>query len=247
MLPADADNHLKRLTAEDWSAHYNPGQADSLAEALRKCSFSCQTQEIIKYAVPGEKTLEIGSGSGASSLALAMKGCEVMALDFAVPCLELALAVAQRLGCSIQTIQADAMDPPPFDEDTFDVIFHAGLLEHFTQEERIVLLRNWFPAGKKMISMVPNAASLAYRIGKARQERLGLWRYGLEIPLYSQYSEFRAAGYIDIVEYTIGESHSLNFLPRWHPMRLALKWWLQHNESGDNCGQGYLLVTIGTK
>ena len=78
-------------------------------------------------------------------------------------------------------------------------------------------------------------------------EKNGTWNYGMELPQYSLKSEFTKAGLEVIDEYTIGEKHALNFLPPKHYLRKALEKWLLENETGSNCGQGYLLVTIGKK
>ena len=100
---------------------------------------------------------------------------------------------------------------------------------------------------QKMISIIPNAASLAYRVGKALMEESGTWEYGLELPQYSLYQEFFEAGFYVTREYTIGEAHALNFLPPSHYLHQALTRWQKENPCEDNCGQGYLLVTVGEK
>lgn len=99
----------------------------------------------------------------------------------------------------------------PFEENYFDVVFQAGLLEHFDKAARIKLLKQWGKVGKVMISMIPNAASIGYRTGKDIMERNGTWEYGLELPQYSLKSEFFEAGFSVREEYTIGELHALNF------------------------------------
>lgn len=237
----------ERLTSEQWAEHYNPSQLSGLVEGLRKNSLSWQTQDMIRHSSPGDKVLEIGSGSGATSLHLAMNGRVCTALDFAQPCLDLAKQAARELNCDLTTVFADATQELPFDDNAFDVVFQAGLLEHFRKEERIRLLRLWGRVGHRMVSIIPNAASLAYRHGKARMERAGVWEYGLELPQYTLKGEFVEAGFEVMEEYTIGEAHALNFLPKYHPLRLALDWWIRNNITGDNCGQGYLLVTSGKK
>ena len=76
-------------------------------------------------------------------------------------------------------------------------------------------------------------------------EQEGTWAYGLEIPIYSQRADFAEAGLRVLQEYTVGARHALEFLPKWHPLRIVLTYWLRHNICEDNCGQGYLLVTVG--
>ena len=235
------------LTSEQWAEHYNPSQLESLVDNLAHCHLSWQTKEMLKLSKPGEKILEIGSGSSATSLYLALNGRNCTALDFAQPCLDLAQQAAVRLNCSIKTVFADATRELPFAVNEFDIVFQAGLLEHFQKHGRISLLRLWGQVSRRMVSMIPNAASLSYRVGKSLMEKAGKWEYGLELPQYTLQQEFADAGFRVIEEYTIGEEHSLSFLPSKHYLRIAIKKWIKENPCDDNCGQGYLLVTIGEK
>lgn len=237
----------EKLTSSEWAEHYNPSILEGLVEGLSRNELSWQTRDMIDHTHSGERVLEIGSGSGATSLHLARNDRICTALDFAQPCLDLAEQAAVRLGCPLKTVFADATQKLPFEDNAFDVVFQAGLLEHFHKDDRIKLLRQWGRVGKRMVSIIPNAGSLAYRMGKARMERKGTWSYGLELPQYSLFGEFADAGFHVTSEYTIGESHALEFLPRYHPLRLMLRWWIDNNPCEDNCGQGYLLVTVGEK
>jgi ubiquinone/menaquinone biosynthesis C-methylase UbiE len=236
----------KPLTAEEWGGHYNTSLVEGLMAALRQKEYSWQTQQMLELTSVGESVLEVGSGTGATSLALALSGRKATALDFAQPCLDLAVLAATRLECPIDVVLADATQELPFEDSAFDWVFQAGLLEHFERETRVQLLKNWGRVASRMVSIIPNAASIAYRYGKARMEKNGSWPYGLELPQYSLKNEFLEAGYKVTDEFTIGEEHSLTFLPRWHPLRQILKWWIKQNDE-DNCGQGYLLVTIGER
>jgi ubiquinone/menaquinone biosynthesis C-methylase UbiE len=237
----------EKLSSAEWAEHYNPSILKGLVQSLQQGELNWQTKDMVRHTKVGDRVLEIGSGSGATSLHLAMLGRICTALDFAQPCLDLASGAAKELGCDLRTVYADATKDLPFEENAFDMVFQAGLLEHFHREERIDLLKKWGRVGKRMVSIIPNASSLAYRLGKARMEKDGTWSYGMELPQYSLFSEFAEANFYVTSEYTIGEAHALNFLPKFHPVRLALLWWLRSNPCGDNCGQGYLLVTVGEK
>ena len=235
------------LTSDQWAEHYNLSILDGLVDGLSSGQLSWQTREMMNHSKPGEKVLEIGSGSGATTLHLARNGRVCTALDYTQVTLDLAQKAAERLACEISTVNADATSELPFAENAFDVVFQAGLLEHFQKEERIRLLRLWSRVARRMVSIIPNAGSIAYRVGKALMEKKGTWSYGLELPQYSLHDEFVEAGLKVTGEYTIGETHALEFLPKYHPLRLMLAHWIANNPCEDNCGQGYLLVTIGEK
>lgn len=242
-------SYHKSLNAEQWGDLYNSEkQLKSLLAAINNKTQSVWTQEILRIASQGNKTLEIGSGSGQTSLCLAQAGCNATVLDFSKSALDLTSRAANALGIHIRAVCHDARLPLPFKQKEFDIIFHAGLLEHFERSERVELLKQWKPYCKMMVSMIPNAGSLCYRIGKENQETNGTWPWGKEEPDYTQIREFTCAGYNVLREYTIGEQHALNFLEPDNPLRtLMSEYWRSRQEDGltDNFQQGYLLVTIG--
>lgn len=178
-------------------------------------------------------------------MVLAKKGRKVVALDYNKNTVKKVKEVADDLNIPMETVCADATQKLDFKEFAFDYVFQAGLLEHFYQEQRIQMLQLWRPICKNMISLIPNANSVAYRIGKGIAEANGTWKYGLEMPQASLRGEFEQAGYVDIREYTIGSEVALNFLPKDHYFRMALETLMKEGNNLDEYAQGYLLVTIG--
>jgi len=100
-----------------------------------------------------------------------------------------------------------------------------------------------------MVSIVPNASSLAYQAGKRLMELEGAWPYGLEMPLSSLREDYEAAGLRVTSEVSVGSAHSLEFLPAGHPLREAIEAWIavDGTDTLDSWGQGYLLVTAGER
>ncbi|MDR1687571.1 MAG: class I SAM-dependent methyltransferase [Clostridiales bacterium] len=240
----------KPLEANNWGDLYNENQLNALKESISAGMHSSWTKEMLSIAKlkPGSKILEIGAGSGQTSLALAKAGHSVTALDYSENPIKLAQKAAKLLNIELRTVVFDARLPLPFKEKEFDIIFHAGLLEHFEIPERIEMLKAWKPYCNLMVSMVPNAASLCYRIGKERREKNGTWIFGKEEPSYTQIGEFLHAGYSVKQEYTIGEWDALEFLEYGDSLRenMAAIWNTRNNEGRtDNFWQGYLLVTLG--
>lgn len=245
VINVKVSNYENRLQKSEWGEIYNVGETKQVVDRILNGNYFIQTEEILKIVSKGEKVLEIGSGTGESSIALALAGCCATALDYEQKCLELTKNVALHFDADLRLVHHDALKPLPFEKLEFDFIFHAGLMEHFYKEERIEMFKGWRPYCKRMVSMVPNASSLAYRVGKAMQEQKGTWKYGLEIPIHSQIEEFVASGWSVEKEYSIGARHALSFLDKKHPLRKALLHWIETNPCEDECFQGYLLVTIG--
>src|SRR3972149_835279 len=82
--------------------------------------------------VKGKEVLEVGAGMGGDSIYLAKKGAKVTTLDFTSEALVEIRKLARRQKVSKKTIQADAQSLP-FADGIFDIVFHEGFLEHFTQ------------------------------------------------------------------------------------------------------------------
>lgn len=78
----------------------------------------------------GKKILEVGAGSGRDSFQLAGDQATVFVLDYAPKSLAIIQNMNDKNGSRLFCVQADAFKMPVPDE-TFDVVFHQGLLEHF--------------------------------------------------------------------------------------------------------------------
>lgn len=242
--PVHAGGAAIPLTSTEWGELYNERLVNDVVAAVTNAEYKSWTRELLAITEVGSHVLEIGCGSGVTTLALAQNGRECTALDYSEASIRLLDMAAERLGISVRSQVADAREPLPFATGEFDVAFQAGLLEHFTREERIALLRIWRPVARQMVSLIPNAASVPYRAGKKLAEAKGDWEYGLELPQYSLIEEFSAAGYSNLREYTIGLEDALVFLPEDHYLRIAFERYFAGHDD-DIFGQGYLLCTIG--
>lgn len=123
----------KASTKKHWQKYWSGGDHQPLVthEELLK-------NLVATTKVCGKKILEIGAGMGGDSVYLARAGAEVTALDFAPEALRETEKNAQKEGIKINTIQADA-HKIPFPDATFDIVFHQGFLEHFSNPLELLL------------------------------------------------------------------------------------------------------------
>src|SRR5574344_2071544 len=87
----------------------------------------------------GKKILEVGAGSGRDSAELARRGADVYVLDFAEGSLKIVngLLIREHLEENLHLVRGDAFHAP-FPDGTFDLVFHQGLAEHFTDPKPLI-------------------------------------------------------------------------------------------------------------
>ena len=102
----------------------SPGLEDTYANDGRLVAYLLGRLE-----VGGRRILEVGAGTGRDSLELAARGAEVWTLDYSDQSLSLIRAAA---GERVRIVCGDAL-ALPFRNESFDIVFHQGLLEHFRQ------------------------------------------------------------------------------------------------------------------
>lgn len=238
-----------RLTGAGWSeVLLSAADRDEVVQRVRQCHLSPWAEEILWRTLPGDRVLEVGSGTGEISLLLAQAGRIVTMLDLSERSLAFARECAQGLGVDVRAVCGDALRPLAFSDASFDCVWSSGLLEHFGDDDRRGMLREWGRvSADRVILLTPNASSVAYRAGKALQEAEGRWPYGLEMPRRSFVDDFAAAGLAVTDEFSIGAKHALQFVPRQHPLRRELERWLSSMTPAEqvDTNQGYLLITCG--
>lgn len=235
------------LSGTEWNRRVlPPGAEQVIIERVKHGCVAPWSQEILLRTSPGDRVLEIGSGTGELSLTLALGGRAVTIADISCDSLRTTIRCAQVLGCEIAACCIDGAQPLPFQDGAFDCIWSAGLLEHFRPDERQAMLRDWARvSARDVVTLVPNAACLAYRVGKRLLEVRGKWRYGLEEPLVSLRPECEAAGLTVVTERSIAVESGFEFLPGWRYVKRGLD--ALHTASVkallECANQGYLLVT----
>jgi len=102
------------------------------------------------------RILEVGVGTGSMSIFLSWLGYTVTAIDTSVEVLAgAARNHASFAGRPIRFVEGDAFELP-FPADRFDVAFHQGLLEHFSDEEIHRLLDEQLRVAPVVVASVPN-------------------------------------------------------------------------------------------
>jgi SAM-dependent methyltransferase len=126
--------------------------------------------------VTGLSVLEVGAGTGRDAGELAALGARVTALDYSEESLKL---MSSAVGGRVSVVCGDAT-AVPFGPETFDVVYHQGLLEHFRNpaellDENIRVLKR----GGLLLVDVPQRYHY-YTVMKHALMAIGKWFAGWE-------------------------------------------------------------------
>lgn len=199
---------------------------------------------------PGDALLEAGCGSATISAELATAGRRVELADFSQTILDRALRLFNMSHLAPpSTHRCDITKGLPMPTKAVDTVWSSGVLEHWTDEELVPIIREMARVSRKsVVAFVPYAGSVFYRWGKWVAEKNGTWPYGRELPRESLRGVFERAGLTNIQESTLSSEEALYYLQFIDPLLSfkAASWWSElHPDDFLRQSQGYLLSTAG--
>ncbi len=159
-----------------------------------------------EQAPQGTRALEVGSGPGHDSLPLAERGFRVTGVDLSQNGLIAGRDLYAREGRILDAVRAD-IRALPFREGSFDFVWNAGVLEHFTDPDvRTVLaeMRRVAKPGGTVLAVVPNRHYFWYQAHLAVKRLSGrAHQYAFERAYSAPWlvRRFREAGFAH-VDYT---------------------------------------------
>lgn len=195
---------------DKWNSYY--AGREPAAEPAEIAEFNAEFAALIDELLPqGGRTLEAGAGDGWQSLALARQGkFAVSLLDFAEEALRHAQTrfAAAGLRADFALGDASAVGQPEF-----DLVFNAGVLEHFGFDEQVRFVRGMASRSRRyVLSLVPNRRCTWYWLWRLQVSRRSAWPYGGEYPAVELASVFRAAGLRVLGERVLGASWAERFI-----------------------------------
>lgn len=216
--------------------------------------------------VAGRHMLEAGCGTGRISLALARQGARVTGIDLSPDAVTHTGGLLAEAGQPGRVMLA-SLFALPFPDGEFDIVWNAGVLEHFSEPERTEALRELLRVtrpGGLVVTLNPYRYALLYRVGKWLSERLGRWPYGHEDPIASLGPASRPLACEAAPEYSTGfyliAIEALRAVPwlqplverlragmvSWHRSRLG-GWARGTDRMWSRLLGGYLLVSVFRK
>lgn len=186
-----------------WSKYY----AEEITTDLYIRNLFGQKDFITVIADSGaKKVLEVGAGTGTLSVFLSNLGMQVVTLDNSPEMLKKAEQAKQKFGGNNQLILGDAF-ALPFADNSFDLIFHQGLFEHFNNQEIHRLIKEQFRVAPTIIFSVPNNFYPKRDFGNERLLSQSSWKDMLK--------PYRVL---------LSRNYSPKFFPKWYLIRPPIQY-----------------------
>lgn len=136
--------------------------------------------EIVARAQPGDKLLEMGFGTGYTAIYLAKQGYDINGIDISSKLVVKATAEALRQDAEVMFWEGDMFDMPlAMFKDIgrkFKVIYHQGVLEHYSDEEIVKALKLQVPLCEHLIFSVPSNHYPTQDFGDERFLNVDQWK-----------------------------------------------------------------------
>lgn len=196
------------MTTRTWT-QYLAGQ--SLEGYLNYLAFHAPLVRAVVENAPG-RVLETGCGGANLSIFSAHLGASVTAVDLERGVIFEARQHAGALRANVRFVSADALRLP-FADDSFDIAFSQGVLEHFDDKLIEAFLAESLRAARRVVASVPNCNYPTRDFGNERLMPADFWRDRATAAV-------RAAGMdarVDVSDYR-------RRLFKKHPLRTAMNW-----------------------
>lgn len=123
--------------------YYNSYNEDERTKSRHgSVEFTTNMKYIRAYVPQGAKVLDVGAGTGVYSMALAMDGYDVHAIELVEHNIEVFRENLKACGAEIPVEQGNALDLSRFADESFDAVLLFGPLYHlYEKEDKLTVLR----------------------------------------------------------------------------------------------------------
>lgn len=222
------------------------GEWDKLSETIYQILYKGTV------GTKGKLMLEAGSGTGRISFRLkeGERG-NVILLDVSKTAIKISKEFFKERG-QVGFFILGSIFKIPIRDNSIDIVWNAGVLEHFSDYERKLALKEMTRICRKnglIITLNPYSRAVFYRIGKWFAEKRNRWIYGYEKPIKSM-TKYAVENCVWIAEYSADLNTSIGFLSSIPYLRYfipILRKLFKKLPTYVSNHFGYLLISIGIK
>jgi GT2 family glycosyltransferase/ubiquinone/menaquinone biosynthesis C-methylase UbiE/glycosyltransferase involved in cell wall biosynthesis len=241
---AAAVNIMER---KKWDRYYESLPPADAPDATRKFHDELASR-VSDLLTRGDKVLEAGCGAGWQSLAIArLAKFKLSLMDYSEGALSNARLLFDRERISAEFIHGDVLRPG---KPEFDLVFNAGVLEHYTFEQQVAFLRGMASRSRKFVlTLVPNRLCYWYWLWRIQKSADGNWPFGKEVPLIDLSTAYKAAGLHFLGQTFMGEDWTEIFISGLPGMNETLRESILavHRSPLISMGQkSYLIAALGS-
>lgn len=227
---------------------------DELQQPRRRSPIFDELKTIVK-SLDGKRILEAGSGIGEISIDVCAEGAHTYLLDISLEALHLSKKFISQRNCFAVYINGNIFHLP-FVDNAFDIVWNAGVVEHFRFDDQVIILKEFRRVIKPngiIVTFNPFAGAKLYRWGKKVAEEQGTWEFGEEYPIQTTKQIADAANLTLEQEYSFHFAPQLTFLKHVSPLVFRLYKTMyalsggKKNPFWQRRYGGYLLVSIMRK
>jgi GT2 family glycosyltransferase/2-polyprenyl-3-methyl-5-hydroxy-6-metoxy-1,4-benzoquinol methylase/glycosyltransferase involved in cell wall biosynthesis len=230
---------------EKWEAYYRDLPLEKIDDFT--AAFNDEFVQLVGELLPkGSEVLEAGCGGGSQSLAMARAGYRAALLDFSPAALDYAKRLFASEGVAAEFVEADAFAKGA---PAHDLVFNAGVLEHYTLEEQAAFLRGMASRSRRyVLVLIPNRACYWYWLWRVRRTAASNWPFGKEVPQTELADAFAAAGLHYIGQTYVGANWTESFIRDCGLDPAAQEQLLEIHRSAviPAVTKGYLLAALGS-
>lgn len=223
----------ERKFHDDWALSID------LDELMVRENFESPTAIENRYALSelgplkGKKILDLGCGSGETSVYFGLLGAKVFSSDISGGFLNVAKTLAEKFGTELNPVQTDA-GKLPFRDNSFDFVFGNGVLHHVDLEKTAPEIRRVLKPGGRAAFIEPLPYNPVINVYRRMAEAV---RTEDEKPLtlsqiksLSQY--FSSLHHQEFWFFSLLIFLHFFFIRRWHPSKV--RYWKKVIEVGES-------------
>jgi len=216
------------MTQEEiWEEHIKNTTVDNvLNEYNNPAIFQKELVEIIDAeSNKGNSIIEVGCELGVTSMLL-RDDLNKTLLDLNPLAIDLTKKAHELLHKKAQFVVANMFEMP-FKDKSFDIVFNAGVIEHFNKDNRTKALKEYARVLKDegiMYIAYPNHYSLAYRLAYIIRNIFHKWSYPSEHKIYDLNMEIKSCENLYLVDRVILSRQTIfNWLQFIPPLKAILQ------------------------